>query len=88
MYKNLKTPAVECLENGNYHVYRKPFPAKQHFFKIDQLIAENPKSSKQTFDLSHVTITSIATCWGGSQIKSIADQDCSALYVGANFTEY
>ena len=33
MYKNLKTLAVECLENGNYHVYRKLFPAKQHFFK-------------------------------------------------------
>ena len=24
--------AVECLENGNYHVYRKVFPAKQRFF--------------------------------------------------------
>ena len=33
MYKNLKTPAVECLENGSYHVYRKLFPAKQHFLK-------------------------------------------------------
>ena len=33
MYKNLKIPAVECLENGNYHVYRKLFPAEQHFFK-------------------------------------------------------
>ena len=34
MYKNLKTPAVECLENGNYHMYRKLFPAKkQHFLK-------------------------------------------------------
>ena len=30
-------------------LYRKIFPAKQHFFNIDQLIAENPKSSKQTF---------------------------------------
>ena len=30
MYKNLKTPAAECLENGNYHVYRYLFPAKQH----------------------------------------------------------
>ena len=65
MYKNLKTQGVECLDNGNYHMYRKLFPAKQHFFKIDQLIAKNPKSSKQTFDLSHVTVTSIAT-----QIKS------------------
>ena len=33
MYKNLKIPAVECFENGNYHVYSKLFPAKQHFFK-------------------------------------------------------
>ena len=34
MHKNLKTPAVECLENGSYRVYRKLFPAKQHF-KMD-----------------------------------------------------
>ena len=33
MYKNLKIPTVVCLENGNYHVYRKLFQAKQHFFK-------------------------------------------------------
>ena len=33
MYKNLKIQTVECLENGKYHVYRKLFPAKQHFFK-------------------------------------------------------
>ena len=33
MYKNLKKPAVECLENVNYQVYRKLFPGKQHFFK-------------------------------------------------------
>ena len=33
MYKNLNIPTVECLENGNYHVNRKLFPAKQHFFK-------------------------------------------------------
>ena len=32
MYKKFKTPAVECLENGNYHVYRKLHP-KQHFSK-------------------------------------------------------
>ena len=31
MHKNLKIPAVECLENGNYH--RKLFPAKKHFFQ-------------------------------------------------------
>ena len=31
MYKNLKTPAVECFENGSYRVYRKLFPAKQQF---------------------------------------------------------
>ena len=33
MYKNIKIPAVECLENENYNVYRKLFPAKQHFLK-------------------------------------------------------
>ena len=34
MYKkNLKIPAVECLEKGNNHVYRKLFLAKQHFLK-------------------------------------------------------
>ena len=33
MLKNLKTPAVECLENGNYHMCRKLFPAKQYFLK-------------------------------------------------------
>ena len=36
MYKNLKIPTVECLENGNNHVYRKLFPAKQHFLQMDQ----------------------------------------------------
>ena len=35
MYKKIKTPAVERFENGNYHVYRKLFPAKQHFFQMD-----------------------------------------------------
>ena len=33
MYKNLKIPAVECLETGNYHVYRNLFHVKQHFSK-------------------------------------------------------
>ena len=32
MYKNLKISTVECLENENYHVYRKLFPG-EHFFK-------------------------------------------------------
>ena len=69
---------------------QETFSCKTTFFKIYRLIAQNPKSSKQTSDLSHihVTITSIATRWGRSQIKSIADQDCSAPYVGADFTEY
>ena len=43
MYKNLKTPAFECLENGNLNCTENLLPAKQHFFRIDQLIAENPK---------------------------------------------
>ena len=50
MYKNLKTPAVECLENGNYHCTGNFFLQNNIFFKIDELIAENPKSSKQTFE--------------------------------------
>ena len=29
MYKYLKTPGAECLENGNYNIYI----AKQHFLK-------------------------------------------------------
>ena len=29
MYKNLKISTVECLENENYHVYRKLFPGEQ-----------------------------------------------------------
>ena len=33
MYKNLKTLAAEWLENGNNHVDRKHFNAKQHSFK-------------------------------------------------------
>ena len=45
MYKNLKTPAVECSENGNYHVYRKLFPAKQHFLKWIQA-PENCKNQE------------------------------------------
>ena len=35
MSTNFNTPVVEYLENGNYHVYRKLFPAKQHFLKWD-----------------------------------------------------
>ena len=35
---------------------QETFSCKTTFFKIDQLIAENPKSSKQTFNLSHVTL--------------------------------
>ena len=35
MYKNLKTMAVESLENGSYHVYIKLFPAKQHQFFLN-----------------------------------------------------
>ena len=66
---------------------QETFSCKTTFFNIDHLIAENQKSSKQTFNLSHVTITSIGTRWGRSQIKSIADQDCSAPYVGADFTK-
>ena len=27
--------AVKCLENGNYHMYRKLFTCKTAFFKMD-----------------------------------------------------
>ena len=67
---------------------QETFSCKTTFFKKYQLIAENPKSSKQTIDLSHVTLSSIATRWCGSQIKTIADQDSSAPCVGADFAEY
>ena len=83
-----------CTEDTYYDQHcplrrvQETFSLKTTFFKIDQLIAKNPKSSKQTFNLSHVTIISTATRWGGSQIKSIADQDRSAPYVGVDFTEY
>ena len=76
------------LGEWNLPRVHETFSFKTTFFKIDQLIGENPKSSKQTFSLSHVTIISIATRWGGSQIKLIADQDRSAPYVGADFTKY
>ena len=45
MYKNLKTLAVECLENGNYQVYRKLFQAKQHFLKWTP-VPENCKNQE------------------------------------------
>ena len=34
MSKNFKTLAVECLKNGNYHVYRK-FLMQKNIFKMD-----------------------------------------------------
>ena len=36
---------------------QETFSCKTIFFKIDQLIADNPNSSKQTFSLSQITIT-------------------------------
>ena len=59
MYKNLKAPAVECLENGNYHMYRKPFPAKTTFFKMDpsarklQESGNNKKNLRKLNELSN-----------------------------------
>ena len=37
MYKNLKTQAYAyaCLENRNYHVYRKLFLKNNFFYKMD-----------------------------------------------------
>ena len=34
MYKNLKIPAVECLENGNYYAYTKKFSIKDNISKM------------------------------------------------------
>ena len=45
MYKNLKLLTVECLENENYHVYRKLFPGEQHFFKWKKKIARKLQES-------------------------------------------
>ena len=47
MFKNLKIPAVECLENGIYHVYRKIFPAKQHFLKWTPVPAKLQESGNK-----------------------------------------
>ena len=33
--QNSKDTAVESLENGNYHMYRKLFTCKTTFFKMD-----------------------------------------------------
>ena len=33
MYKNLKTLEVECLENGDYQLYRETFSGKTTFLK-------------------------------------------------------
>ena len=38
---------------------QETFSCKTIFFKVYQLIADNPMSSKQTFNLFHITITSI-----------------------------
>ena len=43
MYKNLKTPVVECLENGNYH--KKCVHPKTKFFY--KRIPENCKNQKR-----------------------------------------
>ena len=48
MYKNLKIPAVECLENGNYQVYRKLFPGEQHFFSNGSQRQKIARIRKQT----------------------------------------
>ena len=47
MYKNLKIPAVECLENENYHVYRKLFPIKKHFLKMDPCTSKLQESGNK-----------------------------------------
>ena len=86
MYKNLKILAVECLENGNYHVYWKLFPAKQHFF---EWIPENRKNQERnrikskkinrtlklcTKCAPHCTLLIFDWCfWGNTTVPSISE---------------
>ena len=58
---------------------QETFSCKTTFFIIDQLIAENP--SHQNKPLTFLK-------YSNPQIKSVADQDCLAPYVGADFIEY
>ena len=41
------------------NIVQETFSCQTIFFRIDQWIADSPKSSKQTFNLFHITITSI-----------------------------
>ena len=47
MCKNLKTPAAECLENGNYHMYRKLFYQSNIFEKIPSVRKMQEPRNKQ-----------------------------------------
>ena len=60
MYKNLEIPAVECLENGNYHVYRI-FPAKQHLLKWNPAL-ENCKNQETNRIKSKKIIRTLKLC--------------------------
>ena len=46
--QNLKTPAIEYLENGNYHVYREVFHQINIFFKWIPIMSENCKTQQIT----------------------------------------
>ena len=48
MYENLKISTVECLENGNNHMYRKLFPGEQHFFSNGSQRQKIARIRKQT----------------------------------------
>ena len=49
MYKTFKTPIVDCLENGNYHVYGKLFHQKQHFFNPRDRKFQEPGNKQNKF---------------------------------------
>ena len=70
MYKNLMGPAAECLENGNYHVYRKLFHQRQHFFKnmdpSSRKLQEPKNKQTKLKDMHHSVIL-----WNSPSISEI-----------------
>ena len=56
MYKNLKIPTVECLENGNYHVYRKLF-LENNFFQMDPCARKLQESGTNSMESKKINRT-------------------------------
>ena len=53
MYKNLKIPAVECLEKGNYHVYNKLFQNGSQRQKIARIRKQTELNQRKLTELSN-----------------------------------